>query len=225
MILDHIIKKFCSGRSDSAEFDLNKAVKFSFNNTSEGNESKAEAISYVLSRFSTEALKCFARSSAEEADEATRECNRLDKELDDIHTEIASIRTPENASENEKAELRDRRNEKRRIRDGIRYSLELALDKASELSRKADECCALVELVTGETVLYRKLVENDAVRTFSDAELISFADKLSSEGGLENERSPESEENDMFLKRRLENRNINGVSHYAGSYAAAVPAV
>lgn len=225
MILNHIIKKFCSGRADSSDFSMNKAVKFTFESSSPVKENKAELRNYVLSKFTLDALKVFAKSSAEEADKAAMECTRLDKELDEIHSEIASIRTPLNASEAVKDELKEKRNAKRRVRDGIRSSLEAALDKAGALASKADEYCALVELVTGETVLYRKLAENSTIRTFSDEELISFADKLSSEGGLDSKRYPDLEENERIFNVKLDNKHINGVSNLAGSYAAAVPAV
>lgn len=227
MILDHVIKKFRSGRADSSVFEEKRDADHSKVSISciEDKNSRAQLKSYVQSRFSIDTLKVFAESSAKEADEAVLECSRLDSELDEIHSEIAAIRTPVDASEIEKETLRNTRNAKRRIRDGIRYSLELALDKANELTFKADEYCALVELVTGETILYRKYVENGNIRTFSEAELLSFADKLSSEGSLEGKRYPEMDKNCKFMNVSKENKNINGVSHLVGSYTAAVPAV
>ena len=218
MILNRILKKFCSFKADSSvsaqnseESSLLSRAKFTFKQSASHKDERSNLIKKVLSTLSIQELSNMARESHIKAEEENKICKDLDLKLDNIHREIFALSSPQTNDEAVKVQYKIRRNEKRKERDVIRQSLEAALEKSYKLSSAADKFDALLKIVSQSDEYYLNHDQNSENMPFSYGELDSFVNKIVSEYDLNSKSMPKTGISNQVLGGSRDIRTSNVV--------------
>lgn len=107
-------------------------------------------------RISPNFVKRVGTVSAKSCDEFIIEDEKLAKEIEDLENSIAKLKTPKNATPEERAALNAQRKELRAQKSSLVTKRENNKEKAIALEKAADGYCDIYELLTGNELSLRK---------------------------------------------------------------------
>lgn len=107
-------------------------------------------------RISPNFVKRVGTVSAKSCDEFILEDEKLAKEIEDLENSIAKLKTPKNATPEERAALNAQRKELRVQKSSLVTKRENNKEKAIALEKAADGYCDIYELLTGNELSLRK---------------------------------------------------------------------
>lgn len=146
-----------------------------------------------LKRLSLAELQRYAKQSAKGADNAILEYEGLSKEYEAKLDEIKAVKTPKNATEEQRAEFNARRTQLRKDRDALARSRTISYENAVALERAADEYAEIVALLLDLPVIdYRRQPRlNERHVDLSDDEKLSLIERFLATGRFTKKESAE----------------------------------
>ncbi|MCQ2412804.1 MAG: hypothetical protein MJ057_07605 [Sphaerochaetaceae bacterium] len=107
-------------------------------------------------RISPAFVKRVGTTAGKGCDESIKAQKELQQKIDDVDAQIAKAKTPKNATEEQKAELNEKRKALRAEKKQLEKEKEIASQKAIALEHAADGYNAIYKLLTGNELSVRK---------------------------------------------------------------------
>lgn len=107
-------------------------------------------------RISPAFVKRVGTTAGKGCDESIKAQMELQQKIDDVDAQIAKAKTPKNATEEQKAELNEKRKALRAEKKQLEKEKEIASQKAIALEHAADGYNAIYKLLTGNELSVRK---------------------------------------------------------------------
>lgn len=107
-------------------------------------------------RISPNFVKKVGTTAAKGCDECIMAQKELQAKIADLDAQIAKAKTPKNATDEQKAELNEKRKALRAEKKKLEKDNEIAIQKAISLEHAADDYIAIYKLLTGKELSIRK---------------------------------------------------------------------